>query len=64
MWSLLKTAAKRVLQPKSQRRPMPTPGEPAPDFDALAHDGSRVKLAELRGKRVLLWFYPKADTPG
>lgn len=39
-------------------------GSPAPDFDLVAHDGSRVHLADLRGKYVLLWFYPAADTPG
>ena len=39
-------------------------GDMAPEFDALAHDGTRVRLADLRGKRVLLWFYPEADTPG
>jgi peroxiredoxin len=40
------------------------PGDVAPDFDVPAHDGSRVHLAELAGQRVLLWFYPAADTPG
>jgi len=40
------------------------PGDPAPDFTATSHDGRRVELAELRGKKVLLYFFPKADTPG
>ena len=39
-------------------------GDVAPDFTCRAHDGSTVKLSSLRGKRVLLWFYPMADTPG
>jgi peroxiredoxin Q/BCP len=39
-------------------------GEPAPDFSVLAHTGQMVKLSEQRGKKVLLWFYPMADTPG
>ena len=39
-------------------------GDPAPDFEAKAHDGSRVKLSDLRGKKVVLWFYPKAGTSG
>jgi len=39
-------------------------GELAPDFEAAAHDGTRVKLSDLAGKYVLLWFYPAADTPG
>ena len=40
------------------------PGELAPDFTVSAHDGSTVTLSQLAGKRVLLWFYPEADTPG
>ena len=39
-------------------------GDEAPDFEVPAHDGSTVKLSGLRGKKVILWFYPKADTPG
>jgi peroxiredoxin Q/BCP len=39
-------------------------GATAPTFEAKAHDGSRVRLADLRGRKILLWFYPKADTPG
>jgi peroxiredoxin Q/BCP len=39
-------------------------GDTAPDFDAVDHNGNRVKLSDLRGKKVVLWFYPKADTPG
>ena len=40
------------------------PGERAPDFEARDHLGRTVRLADLAGKRVVLWFYPKADTPG
>jgi peroxiredoxin Q/BCP len=39
-------------------------GEAAPEFTAAAHDGSQITLAALRGRKVLLWFYPAADTPG
>ncbi len=39
-------------------------GDPAPDFTVAAHDGKKVTLSSLRGSWVLLWFYPKADTPG
>lgn len=39
------------------------PGSPAPDFD-LPTDTGRVRLADLRGKSVVLFFYPKDDTPG
>jgi peroxiredoxin Q/BCP len=39
-------------------------GDVAPDFSLAADDGSTVKLSALRGKTVVLYFYPKDDTPG
>lgn len=39
-------------------------GEPAPDFCVKSHEGNTISLGDLRGRKVLLWFYPKADTPG
>ena len=39
-------------------------GDPAPDFEVLDHNGKRVKLSDFRGKKLVLWFYPKADTGG
>ena len=39
-------------------------GDKAPDFKLQADDGSEVSLAGLRGKHVLLYFFPKALTPG
>jgi len=39
-------------------------GQPAPDFDLPDQDGNPVRLRDLRGRRVVLYFYPKADTPG
>ena len=39
-------------------------GNPAPDFEVPDQDGEPVKLSSLRGQRVVLYFYPKADTPG
>jgi peroxiredoxin Q/BCP len=39
-------------------------GHPAPDFDLPASGGGRVSLAAMRGKPFVLYFYPKADTPG
>ena len=39
-------------------------GKPAPDFTLPADDGSQVTLSALRGKPVVLFFFPKADTPG
>jgi peroxiredoxin Q/BCP len=41
-----------------------TEGARAPDFTALDQDGKPVTLADQRGHWVLLWWYPKADTPG
>jgi len=40
------------------------PGDKAPDFTLAADDGSKVKLSSLRGQPVVLYFYPKDDTPG
>ncbi len=39
-------------------------GDPAPEFTLPAEDGRQVSLADYRGKRVVLYFYPKDDTPG
>jgi thioredoxin-dependent peroxiredoxin len=43
---------------------MPDVGDTAPDFELQDQDGETVKLSGLRGKTVVLYFYPKADTPG
>src|SRR5215471_11518089 len=39
-------------------------GKPAPDFALTSDSGETVKLSDLRGKPVVLYFYPKDDTPG
>jgi thioredoxin-dependent peroxiredoxin len=39
-------------------------GDPAPEFDMVSDQGAHVKLSEQRGKRIVLFFYPKDDTPG
>src|SRR5918996_4845350 len=39
-------------------------GEQAPDFELPNQDGRPVRLSSLRGQTVVLYFYPKADTPG
>ncbi|HTT07414.1 MAG TPA: peroxiredoxin [Gammaproteobacteria bacterium] len=41
-----------------------TIGKPVPDFEAEATGGRPVKLSGLKGKKVVLYFYPKDDTPG
>ena len=63
------TSARRQ---RRMRRPAPTgkgglmlnPGEKATDFVGRDHTGQTVLLADFKGKTVVLWFYPKADTPG
>jgi peroxiredoxin Q/BCP len=39
-------------------------GTPAPDFELESDEGATVRLSDLRGKPVVLYFYPKDDTPG
>ena len=46
---------------KAQMLPI---GAPAPQITVQTHEGKGLSLTDLGGKKVLLWFYPKADTPG
>jgi len=39
-------------------------GDAAPDFEVSDHTGEMRRLSDYRGKTVVLWFYPKAGTPG
>jgi thioredoxin-dependent peroxiredoxin len=39
-------------------------GDTAPAFKAVADDGSTVSLTDFRGKNLILYFFPKANTPG
>lgn len=39
-------------------------GQPAPEFDLVDQDGNSVTLAQQKGHKTLVYFYPKADTPG
>ena len=43
---------------------VPAVGDVAPDFALAADDGTMVRLSDLRGQRVIIYFYPKDDTPG
>jgi peroxiredoxin Q/BCP len=40
------------------------PGDPAPDFAGLSTDGTPISLAQYRGRKLVLYFYPRDDTPG
>ena len=39
-------------------------GDKAPDFNLLNQDGNLISLKDLKGTKFILWFYPKASTPG
>lgn len=42
---------------------MLAPGDVAPDFELPDQGGNPVRLSDLRGQKVVVYFYPKADTP-
>ncbi|MBI4388919.1 MAG: peroxiredoxin [Nitrospinae bacterium] len=39
-------------------------GTQAPDFSVYDHNGNKIGLKDFQGRKIVLWFYPKADTPG
>ena len=50
-----------------QTAPQPAPppvGDAAPAFEGTSHTGDTIRLSDFRGQRLILWFFPKADTPG
>jgi dienelactone hydrolase len=50
--------------PVEPRQPMLKKGQAAPDFAVKDESGKLHTLADYRGRRLVIWFYPKADTPG
>ena len=48
----------------SKRIPKLKPGDKAPDFEVADQDEKIIRLKDLRGKKIVLYFYPKDDTPG
>jgi peroxiredoxin Q/BCP len=62
--------AKKAPPPAVEKAEQPTEGKllpvgtEAPDFESEAHDGTRVHIKDLRGSPVVLYFYPKDETPG
>jgi peroxiredoxin Q/BCP len=53
-----------ILKSQLRRANVLNVGDPAPDFTVSDHTGKTRRLSDYRGKTVVLWFYPKADTPG
>ena len=56
-------AAKEAFRKKGETV-MLSVGDSAPDFEVRDHRGNTVRLSDQKGKTIVLWFYPKADTPG
>jgi peroxiredoxin Q/BCP len=57
----------RKACPVKEEKPMAEwieEGAKAPDFSLLSHEGTKLKLSSLKGQPVVLYFYPKDDTPG
>jgi peroxiredoxin Q/BCP len=52
------------MLPSMDASSMPQPGQPAPEFSLPDQDGRRVSLSAFAGRTVVLYFYPRADTPG
>ena len=48
----------------AEKLPVPEEGAPAPDITAAATGGGTFELAAHRGKWVVVYFYPRANTPG
>lgn len=55
---------RRAVAAGEEPAPKLAPGQAAPDFGVQDQDGTLRKLADYRGQHVVIWFYPKADTPG
>ncbi len=60
----LRKVAEKPVEAADCTTPMPQVGDAAPDFTATATDGSTIRLSDFAGKWVVLYFYPKDDTPG
>lgn len=61
---ILRTALGRLLRGRRGRRPLLGQGQAFPAVTLLDDRGRPVSSADWLGRRTVLWFYPKADTPG
>lgn len=65
LWTLTRTVRQMLQQTVTGNKgQVLTQGTPAPDFDVPDENGKRQTLKEYRGKKVILWFFPRASTPG
>jgi thioredoxin-dependent peroxiredoxin len=53
-----------IATPTLEKKPVMDEGQPAPDFTLANQSGKNVTLSKLKGSSVVLYFYPKDDTPG
>jgi peroxiredoxin Q/BCP len=60
---VFRLAIRDLLRKKGEAK-MLNVGDPAPDFTVKTDRGDAVRLSDQKGKSIVLWFYPKADTPG
>ena len=60
----IKHSGHEAVYALSKKTVMIKTGEQAPDFNALNQDGKTISLADFKGKKVILYFYPKDMTPG
>ena len=58
---MLRTFLKRLFMSNTN---LLSVGDTAPDFECTTHSGETVHLSDFQGQRLILWFFPKADTPG
>jgi hypothetical protein len=66
-WMVYALLAASCAKGAAVRAPIPlplAPGHPVPALALVSHEGRPLSLADFRGKKILLWFYPAADTPG
>jgi len=59
-----KTAAAKKPMPTADKTGLLTVGDAAPDFTLPASGGKMISLSDFKGKKLLIYFYPKDDTPG